>query len=101
MHDPRRRGIFGVTAKTQQRTHVLQKISGGILDKGIHFRAQRAFANWVRRIRGSLGAKRDGQIIFVSSPRKLKRAVNANKQHFLNYKRIRDAEEFAVHGRRG
>jgi len=72
----------------------LDGITGGPLDNGIPSDGRPAFEAWVRGVRASLGAPRDGQIaVAVIQPGRLQEALQANEPLYQQYKQLRDRQE--------
>ena len=72
----------------------LEAISGGPLDKGIPSDGRVAFEAWVRGVRASLGAPRDGQFPAAAlQPGRLQQAIQATDPLYQEYKRLRDRQE--------
>lgn len=72
----------------------LEGMTGGALDKGIPSDGRAAFEMWVRGVRASLGAPRDGQMAMAALQRdRLLQALQANEPLYQEYKRLRDRQE--------
>lgn len=81
---------------SKKRLEALDKLSGGAaLDGGISgWPADDLFDAWVTAVRSHLGARADGQLIFVFNPVALKQAIDATKPSYDRYRKARDAQEF-------
>lgn len=75
----------------------LERVTGGDLDNGIPSDGRAAFESWVRGIRASLGAARDGQMAMAAlQPDRLQQALQANDSTYQAYKRLRDRQEIQL-----
>lgn len=84
----------GFSDRSMSVVRGLEAMTGGALDKGIPSDGRAAFETWVRGVRASLGAPRDGQMAMAALQRdRLLQALQANEPLYQEYKRLRDHQE--------
>lgn len=88
----------GLTPDNEQRLQLLDMLTGGALDGGIHPGAKADFADWVDAVRASLGARRRGELLFVTSGPDVLKAIGDNMGVYERYLQRRDPIELARAG---